>query len=188
MEGPLSDRERWDRRYAAGEHGEGTEPEWLEELGDAIPRSGRALDVASGTGRASRWLARRGLGVLAIDVSPVGLALAREHARAAGLEIETREIDLLAEPLPEGPWDVITCLGYLKRDLFPSMREALAPGGLLVCGMATVRNLERHTRPPAAFLLDEGELPKLVAPFEVLWQREGWFGDRALARVVARKV
>ena len=66
--------------------------------------------------------------------------------------------------------------------------ELLAAAGVFVCGVATRRNLERHTRPPERFLLEEGELEQLVAPLEVAWQREGWHGDHALARIVARRV
>jgi tellurite methyltransferase len=83
---------------------------------------------------------------------------------------------------------VITCFHYLQRSLFPVLCQALAPGGLLICEIATRRNLERHARPSARFLLDEGELVKLVAPLEIVQSEEGWFDDRALARVVARHV
>ena len=44
------------------------------------------------------------------------------------------------------------------------------------------------TKTQARFLLDEGELPRLCAPLESLWSREGWHDGRALARIVARKL
>ncbi len=188
MAGPLSDRERWDRRYAEGSHTGEAEPDWFDALGDLLPRGGSALDVASGAGRVACGLARRGLDVLAVDVSPVGLDLARERAERAGLRIETRVLDLAAEPLPAGPWELISCFAYLQRELFPALCRALAPRGVLVCEIPTVRNLERHARPGRRFLLDEGELLRLIDPLEVCWQQEGWVGDRALARVVARRV
>ncbi len=188
MAGPLSDRELWDRRYASSSHGNAAEPDWLAAHAEHLPRSGAALDVATGTGRVACWLARRGLEVLGIDVSPVGLERARARAAEAGLALETRVVDLESESLPAGPWALISCFYYLQRPLFPALREALAPGGVLVCEFATERNLERHARPPARFLLAEGELEKLVAGLEVCWHEEGWVGDRSLARVVARRV
>jgi len=187
VEGPLSDRERWDRRYAAGSHSDDAEPDWLDDLVHLLPPGGRALDVASGGGRVACWLARRGYSVTAADVSPVGLGLARERARRAGVALETVEVDLRTQPLPAGPWDVITCFAYLQRDLFPALVAALAPGGVLVCEISTVRNLERHERPSRRFLLEAGELRGLLEPLEPLHLHEGWVGGRAVARAIARR-
>ena len=119
---------------------------------------------------------------------PVGLAVAKERAAEAGLALRTVPVDLRAEPLPPGPWNVITCFGYLQRELFPAFAEALAPGGVLVYGTATVQNLERHARPPRRFLLEEGELPALVGSLEVIRYEEGWRDGSAIARILARRV
>ena len=106
--GPLSDRERWDRRYAAGSHSDDAEPDWLDDVAHLLPATGRALDVASGVGRVACWLARRGYAVSAADVSPVGLERAQQRGRRAGVVLETVLVDLTAQRLPAGPWDVIT--------------------------------------------------------------------------------
>ena len=143
--------------------------------------------MASGEGRVARWLARQGFAVVAADGSPRGLALSRERAQRAGIKIDTLELDLETEPLPSGPFDVITCFRYLQRDLFPAMRDRLAPGGALVCEIATVRNLERGSGPPARYLLDEGELGALCSPLEIAFSREAWTAGQHLARVIARK-
>lgn len=182
------DRELWDERYRAGSHANSSEPDWLEAWLPDLPKGGRALDVASGTGRVARWLARQGYDVTACDVSPVGLALAQERAVEAGLSLQTVAVDLRTEPLPAGPWDLISCFGFLERELFSAFVEALAPGGVLLYGTATVRNLERHARPPRRFLLEEGELPALVGPLEVVRYEEGWRNDGAVARILARRV
>jgi SAM-dependent methyltransferase len=182
-----SDRERWDARWAeAGDHSR-PGPEWLRELGEDWPVSGRALDVAAGAGRVALWLAREGLDVLAVDVSPVGLARARRFAGEAGLALRTAEIDLTRDALPPGPFDLVTCFDYLQRDLFPELARRLAPRGLLACEIATTRNLERHAHPSRRYLLEPGEIVDLVAPLELLHYREGWFDDRALARIAARQ-
>ena len=181
-----NDLERWDRRYREGSHSGPDPPEWIGEFEDELPREGTALDVAAGTGRGALWLAARGFCVTAVDVSPVGLERLRERAAAAKLVVETIAADLHASPLPDGPFAVITCLGYLQRDLFPPMRERLATGGLLICGIPTRRNLERHARPPEPFLLEKNELLDLCRPLEIVYYREGWIDDRCLARVIAR--
>ena len=72
--------------------------------------------------------------------------------------------------------------------LYGAWWELLAPRGCLVVEHPTVRNLERHARPPAAFLLDEGELPMLVDGLEIVTYEEGWTGTgRHEARLLARR-
>ncbi len=183
----VTDRERWDRRHAERPYGDNATPDWLAEIEAELPKTGRALDVAAGTGRISLWLARARLRVTAVDVSPVGLQRLRDAANAEQLTVETIVLNLHESPLPEGPFDVITCFAYLQRDLFPAMQQRVAPGGLLICGMPTMQNLERHSRPPAPFLVHEGELRELCEPLQIVFYREGWFGERAAARVVAKR-
>ena len=64
------DRERWNARYL--EEAETPPPSpFLLALDGVLPRRGRALDVAGGSGRNALWLARRGLDVTLADVSDV---------------------------------------------------------------------------------------------------------------------
>jgi hypothetical protein len=45
-----------------------------------------------------------------------------------------------------------------------------------------------HEKPPARFLLDDGELPKLIEDLEIVQYEEGWLGeDRHDAVLVARR-
>jgi hypothetical protein len=51
-----------------------------------------------------------------------------------------------------------------------------------------VRNLERHSRPPREFLLDEGEARRLVQGWEVVHAEEGWLTEgRHEALIIARR-
>ncbi|MFI5317904.1 MAG: class I SAM-dependent methyltransferase [Myxococcota bacterium] len=181
------DRARWDATHSAGAHGAGSAPDWLAEFDAELPRAGRALDVASGSGRLALFWAARGLESVAVDLSPVALRLAREAAARAGVALETRELDLEREPLPDGPLAAISCFHYLQRDLFPPLRARLTPGGVLVCEIATVRNLERHASPGARFLLEPNELRALCAGLALVGYSEEWRGDRFLARAIARR-
>ncbi len=183
-----ADRRKWDARYRE----RGARPRapsgFLNALDDLLPRQGRALDVAGGTGRNALLLARRGLDVTLADVSGVALEVARAEVGRAGFMVCTLMLDLEAEPLPPGPWDLILCVDFLWRPLFASIPIALAPGGLLVVAHPTLANLERHARPGPEHLLGAGELLDLARGLEVLrydedWQEEG----RHEARLVARR-
>jgi tellurite methyltransferase len=184
----VHDRERWNARYRE-EEPRRAPSSFLTGLDALLPRRGRALDVAGGTGRHALWLARRGLAVTLADVSEVALDEAMRSARAEGLPLATVQVDLEEAPLPEGPWDLILCAYFLHRPLFAAFPGALAPGGWLAFAHATRRNLERHARPGPAFLLEEGELATLVRGLHVIQLTEGWFEEgRHEARLVARKV
>lgn len=184
------DRARWDARYREEGPCARQPSSLITGLDELLPRRGRALDVAGGAGRHAVWLARRGLDVTLVDVSPVGVDLARQAAAAAGVALDARALDLEREPLPPGPWDVIVDFHYLQRSLFPAFAAALAPGGLLVFVQPTRSNLERHPRPGPAHLLDDGELARIAAglPLEVVRLDEGWLEEgRHEARLVARR-
>jgi hypothetical protein len=74
---------------------------------------------------------------------------------------------------------------YLHRPLMPVIVEAVASGGILIYETFTVAQARRgHPKNPA-FLLDDGELPRLVAPLKVLRAREGEFHGSFVASVVA---
>jgi len=181
-----ADRERWDARYRAGGGGMDA-PAWLTPLADELPSGGRALDVAAGAGRLSLWLARRGFDVLAVDISPVGLALARGAAASEGFDVQTRAMDLEREPLPFGPFELIACFHYRQRSLWPLLAARLAPGGVFVAELATVKNLERHAHPSRRWLAEPNELLRACRELEIAYYREGWVGDRHLARLVATR-
>jgi SAM-dependent methyltransferase len=187
-----ADREAWNERHGEAE-APGVPSPFLVGLDPILPRHGRALDVAGGRGRHALWLARRGLDVALADVSDVALFIAAQQARAEGLPLTTLRIDFGSSPLPPGSWDVILSFYFLDRRLFATYGSALAPGGLLVVCHPTRKNLERHARPPAQYLLEDGELPSLVmgspaAGLEVVSYQEGWSeSDRHEARLAARR-
>jgi SAM-dependent methyltransferase len=184
---PAGDRERWNERYA-GEAETPPPSPFLVSLDDLLPRAGRALDVAGGSGRNALWLARRGLEVTLADVSDVALARAERAAATAGLRLATLRIDLEACPPPPGPWDLVVCTYFLHRPLLAALPDVLAPGGLLVVAHATRTNLTRFARPGPDHVLEDGELPGLVRGLELLRSDEGWLeGGRHEARVVARR-
>lgn len=184
------DRELWNDRYRDRAASDGAPSDFVASLHDVLPSAGRALDVAGGAGADAVLLAEGGLEVTLLDVSDEALRLARDRAAARGVRLSTVRIDLEAEPPPPGPWDVVLVRHYLQRPLLPRLAGLLAPGGLLCVCIATRRNLERHPRPSARFLLEPGELPGLVPGLEIVRWVEDWTDvgpeGRHEARLVAR--
>ncbi len=180
-------RARWDARHAeAGSIVPGGVP-FLDAVAERLPRAGAALDVAAGRGRISLWLLRHGLAVTACDVSPVGLALARDAAAAAGFALATVTCDLEREDPPAGPFDVVTCFHYLDWALYARLPGLLAPGGALAIEVATVTNLERSAHPSRRFLAEPGRLGRAFEALDVVDYDEGWREGAHVARLLARR-
>jgi len=88
------DRNRWNKRYAAGAYGDRTHAcalltRWLAEV-----EPGRALDVACGAGRNAIYLASHGFEVDALDISAQALARAAQRAKVADVSVNWQEQDL----------------------------------------------------------------------------------------------
>ena len=162
---------------------------WLLDHAHVLPTTGDALDVASGSGRNAFWLAARGLRTLAIDKSATAIAEIRQTARQLQLPLRADVVDLETDDasLPVAASDVIVVVHYLHRALFPSLRAALRPGGVLVYETFTRAQAQRGKPTNPAFLLEPGELGALVAPLNVLFEREGEFEGKMLASVIAAR-
>lgn len=163
---------------------------WLLENAGLLARGGRVLDVACGRGRHALLLAGAGFDVTAIDRDPVAIDRLRTIADRLEFKITTGVIDLETDPPPDlgsRQYDTVLVFNYLHRSLMPALREATSVGGKVFYETFTRRQAERgHPRNPA-FLLDDGELPRLMAPFAVLRSREGEIDGRFIASVVAQR-
>ncbi|MCM3844770.1 class I SAM-dependent methyltransferase [Pseudonocardia sp. DR1-2] len=176
-----SDRERWDARHTAAGAGSPLPPDALRGRTDLLPSSGRALDVACGRGAVAVWLAMRGLDVVAVDVSPAGLAAGAGLAAAHDVRVRWVEADLDAGfPRDDDRYDVVVCQRFRDPALYPALRAALAPGGLLV---VTVLSEVGDTGGP--FRAVPGELTAAFAGLEVLAHGEGDGEAHLVARLPA---
>ncbi|MFT4889894.1 MAG: ubiquinone/menaquinone biosynthesis C-methylase UbiE [Halobacteriales archaeon] len=123
----------WDERFREGDYPSAPEPSpVLREHVDALP-DGRALDVATGTGRNAVFLADRGYSVDAVDASRVGLDIARDAAADRGVDhrIEWIQADATEYVFPHRTYDVIAISFHRFVDRLPDLFEALTPGGVL---------------------------------------------------------
>jgi len=162
---------------------------WLLSNAYLAPRGARTLDVASGRGRHALLLAGAGFPVRAVDRDAGQVAWLNALARRLRIPLEAEVVDLEdgSADLGEEEWELVLVFNYLHRPLVPALVRALKPGGILLCETYTTEQA-RHGRPTSPdHLLEPGELPRLVAPLEVLRQREGEIDGRSLASVAARK-
>jgi SAM-dependent methyltransferase len=108
---------------------------------DLAKRQGlRVLEVACGSGRVLVPLARAGLQVVGVDLSPPMLALARSKLEAAGLSADLVEADMRSFRLPQTNFDLaivaVKSFAYLTEsaDQLACLRTIFAhlrPGGVL---------------------------------------------------------
>jgi SAM-dependent methyltransferase len=129
-------------------------------LGDLLPKVESACDLACGTGTTALELARGGIRMYGVDLSPVMCRLAREKARRSGLPLGVFRADMREFRLPE-PVDLVLCefdaLNHVPR------KSDLAPVG---------RAVARALRPGAHFYFDVNN--RLA--FEKLWPGT-WFHE-----------
>ena len=163
---------------------------WLIQNADLLPRGGKVLDVACGRGRHALLLASAGFEVRAIDRNPEAIAFVRDTAERLGLQLNAEVVDLETDPPPDlgsSTYDALLVFNYLHRPLVPALRAAVKPGGRIFYETFTMRQAERgHPRNPA-FLLKDGELAELMAPFAILRSREGDIDGRFIASIVAER-
>jgi SAM-dependent methyltransferase len=123
----------WDERFETGEYPTDPDPaDLLWDRIDSLP-DGRALDVATGTGRNAVFLAEQGYRVDAIDQSRSGLEITRETARERGVadRLSLVQADVPSYEFPEGTYDLVTISFYRAVDRLPDIKDALTPGGVL---------------------------------------------------------
>lgn len=132
---------------------------WVVLHLNKIPRAGRVLDLACGSGRHSRLLAAAGYAVLAVDRNAEALA------GLAGISgITTAHYDLEGDdwPLAGQQFAGIVVTNYLWRPRLPELIKLLAPGGVLIYQTFMLGN-EAYGKPSnPEFLLAPEELRQQV--------------------------
>ena len=181
---------RGPREHAAGDPFAPLGPSsWLVANVDLLPRGGEVLDLACGRGRHALLLSSAGYKVRAVDRDEGKISALAAHAARLDLPIVAEVLDLESgtPDLGEGAYDLVLVTHYLHRPLFPALTRTLRPGGLLLYETFTVDQARAGHPTNPEFLLEHGELARLVAPLEVLRQRDGKFEGRFVAGVAARR-
>lgn len=184
-------RKKWDEKHAAAStERSAAPPEWLMIHLNSLP-SGRALDLATGTGRSAIELARRGWTVSGIDISEIGIRLALEHAERVRIRIDWIVANLEDFRLPTEHFDVVTVFNYLDREKLPGqIVRTLRPGGILLFETFTLNQFQmpgnRMKNPD--HMLRPGELLTMFPGLRIRAYRDLSLEDRAVASLAAEKV
>ena len=171
---------------------------FLHATADMIPK-GKVLDVAAGEGRHALYMASQGYEVIGLDRDGHALDTLTRTAKDHRLsKLSTWNVDL--EKHPEAPpslgnqeYEGILVFFYLFRPLFPSILQALKPGGVLIYETFLIDNHVRFQHPRRKeFCLGHNELLHLTHPLRVLHYQEGprpspHQGTAITARLVAQK-
>ena len=199
-----SNQAEWDAKHRLAAEATASEPASIvRELLPLLP-PGPALDIACGTGRNALFLASRGQHVTAVDFSDVALDILEVRARGMHVPVrhgksfhdvhgthrrglELLRTDLEQAHLPAHAYDLIVCIQFLQRSLFPQMVRALRPNGVLLFETYTRAQLEFPGGPQnPAYLLEIGELRDAFPSLCVLFYRE-LRAEQGIASLVARK-
>lgn len=130
---------------------------WVQRWLGGVRPGGAVLDVACGSGRHARLMARLGFEVDAVDRAPELFADPPPQVSLLGADIEAG-----AWPYCGRRFDGIVVTNYLHRPLMPLLTDSLERGGLLIYE-TFARGNERFGKPSnPAFLLQPGELLEAV--------------------------
>ena len=194
----------WDERYSGDELVYGAAPnDFLAQMAERFPKKGDALDIGAGEGRNALFLAARGLDVVAVDQSAVGMQKAQRLARERGLALRTQAVDLNDFQAGPDSFDVISSIfvhlpAALRATVHRRIATWLKPGGVFILEAYAPDQIPRNTGGPKD--------PALLAPLETILAElaglhiehraalvrnvsEGRFhgGESSVVQVVARK-
>jgi SAM-dependent methyltransferase len=153
-----------------------------------------ALDIGSGNGRNSIFLAREGYSVTAVDLSRIGLDLTKEKAVEEGLKIETVLSDINQFDLGVSRWDLVVLIDFPfpYQALLPKIARALKPGGLIIIEAVSVNEPQRRDQPMVFTHMRHSDLENPFRGFRKVYDQEAlwpsvWGGQARMIRFVARK-
>jgi len=181
------DKEKWNHKYGVPEYITGKEPvEWLKDHSGLLNGKGSALDIASGEGRNAVFAAENGYQTLAVDISTTGLEKARALADEKGVSIETQLVDLDNWKIEQNAFDLILCFNFLDRRIFPTIKSALKPGGLIFYETFTIDYL-KYSSFKREWVLEHNELLDAFRELHILGYREVDTNGKAFASLIAIK-
>lgn len=181
----------WDERYRQDGDRVRQPAAFLVDQLHRLPR-GRALDLATGSGRNGLFLASNGYQVDAVDASEVAVEKLRSRIRDESLPMVVSCADLSDYQIPENTYALILNFYFLERNLYAPIKQGLMPGGMILFETYTLEQA-RYGRPRNPdFLLKPNELLHRFSDLHIIYYHEridhsADQGTSAIASLLAEK-
>ncbi|WP_281950867.1 class I SAM-dependent methyltransferase [Nitrosophilus kaiyonis] len=131
-----------------------------------LAKKSKALDIACGNGRNSKFLANKGFIVDAIDISSEALKYLKNTKNINPIEADLDNFDF-----KKNCYDLIICVNYLNRNLFYKIDEALKKDGILIYETFVYdKNLKNSMK--REYLLNSNELLHNFIKYEIIYYEE----------------
>lgn len=178
----------WDKRYREGFYDNNSEPDPLLRRFCSLIPGPRVIDIASGNGRNSLYLAEKGYRVWGIERSGEAIKIAREHSLSAGKDLHLVRGDAQLLPFKRDSADGVIVFYFLLREIMGEIVDLLRKDGILVYETFLKRQnmIDRWRNPD--FLLDDGELVSYFKGLDLLFYEETVSSSRGKQRATARYV
>lgn len=164
---------------------------------EAPPAGATALDIGSGSGRNTLYLARHGYHVTGVDLSRVGLDLTQQAAARDGLAVTTLFEDINRFDFGHDRWNLILLIDFPfpYKALLPKIAAGLKPGGVVVAQDVSTADPSSPASADGALrytFMNPRDLDEAFAGFTVLHYEEAerhtiWGVRAVMIRYAARK-
>ncbi len=120
-----ADRLKWNTKHKDAPYPDAPS----QTLVDFLPfaKKGRALDIACGMGRNSKYMRDNGFVVDAVDLSDYAISVL-----AGKPNINAQNVDMDSFKPEADSYELIVNIHFLQRRLFPYIKEALKPSGMVI--------------------------------------------------------
>jgi SAM-dependent methyltransferase len=180
------DRDRWESRYTR-EKPDFDDPDRLLCEHPNLLTSGIALDLASGFGANSLFVAETGYKVHAVDISINALSALNKEARRRDLNVSCLVADLDQYPLPSDYYDLALVFYFYAKSLLNPIQDCLKQGALLFYATYNFRHTSVKPEFNPVYLVPRGGLSPFFPKLEIILDEPEAGPNRNVSRFIGRK-
>lgn len=185
-------KEYWNAYYTEKQFVQGKGPN--DFLVQMLPRlqKGKVLDIATGEGQNSVYLAQKGFQVKSFDISEVAVQHAEKLARETGVQIEAKvaDMDLFLMGLMEYDSIIMTRFKPAVARYYSEMLRALKHGGTLLIesyGIPEMKEAIPRDESFRDYYFASNEILRHLTGFKILFYQEGEVDGHHVVQCLAQK-